>query len=434
MNNFKKLAAAAVSFAMAAASAGCTPSIGGGTRTALTIDGVDVPAGMYIFYTLQAYNEAVTALTPADGTAPEMDDVKNGRIEEIDAEDWIQNKAEEYCRAVISVEKEFEAMGGELSAEDIDEAEQTAAYIFAQTPIYDENGISIETIERIAKNSYMEKEVFQHYYGFGSEFGCSEDELKDYFDENFARVKYLSISLQDDEGNALGDDELRNRRKMAEEYVKRINAKSSEMDKMWELDKCSDEYNEYLESLKPETESEDSGLSTDPDSDISFNLDGIEDAATTTTAAEDTTTTTTETTTTDPYANERLVQRTTTTEAADVQVGEVTTTATEETDSTKDSRNFSDYVFGKLETAKAELYEYNDSTIYVIVRGDLRKRMTEDDFWSEDYISQIQQQRYYEDYVDLLEKKANSLKGERNESALKRYSPFKLVVEDSSAS
>lgn len=432
MKNIKKLAAAAVSFVLAAASASCTPAIGGGTRNALTIDGVDVPAGMYIFYTLQAYNDAVSTLTGDDGTAPELKDVKTAHIDNIDAEDWIQNKAEEYCRAIISVEKEFDAMGGELTQEELDQAEQTAAYYYNQNSLYEENGVSIETVERIARNSYMEQEVFKHYYGFDSEFGCSEDELKDYFDDNFARVKYISISLNDDEGNSLDDDEIRNRRKKAEEYVKRINAKTGDMDKMWEMDKCSDEYNEYLESLKPETESEETDAAgTDSDSDISFNLDGLEESATTT-AVEETTTTTTETTTTDPYANERLVQKTTTTEAADVQVGEVTTTA-EESDSDKDSRNFSDYVFGKLKLNNAEIYEYNDSTIYVILRGDLRKRMTEDDYWSEDYITQIQQLRYYEDYVDLLEDKANSLSGERNQSAFRRYAPFKLVLEDKSA-
>ena len=75
---------------------------------------------------------------------------------------------------------------------------------------------------------------------------------------------------------------------------------------------------------------------------------------------------------------------------------------------------------------KAEVYDYDENTIYVIIRGDLRERMTEDDYWSEDYIYNLQLLKYNDDFVDYLEKLSDSIVPQKNDSSFKRYEPFKL--------
>ncbi len=55
--------------------------------------------------------------------------------------------------------------------------------------------------------------------------------------------------------------------------------------------------------------------------------------------------------------------------------------------------------------------------------------MTEDDYWSEEYISQIQSVRYYDTFVDMLENKADQMNYDKNKSAFRRYAPFKLELE-----
>ena len=75
---------------------------------------------------------------------------------------------------------------------------------------------------------------------------------------------------------------------------------------------------------------------------------------------------------------------------------------------------------------KAVVYEYDENTLYVLIRGDLRERMTEDDFWSDDYIYSLQLLRYNDDFVDYMEELADNIVPEKNTSSFKRYAPFKL--------
>lgn len=411
MKKLKKTAVSAVSIALAATMVGCTPTIGNGTSTAMTVDGYDVPAGLFIYYTMQGYSEASNVLSERNGNALKLKDVKNATIDSLDATDWIQNKATDYCIDFVTVVKEFDEIGGELSQENIDSAEEMAAYYFAQDSRINKNGISLDTMEEMAQMSYKEQAVFKYYYGFDGSEGCSEDELKDYFDENFARVKYVSISLLDEEGEELGEDEQRELRKMAEKYAQQVNKKSGDLNRMHELDAVQEDYDEYLAQQTTTAEGETTTTTTTP----------------TTTTAENATTTTT-----NPYENERLLQKVTTT-TADSEAGTMdnsTTETAEETDSEKASRLFSEFVFNELEMGKAEVYDYDDNTIYIVLRADLRERMTEDDYWSEDYQNSLLEMRYYDTFVDMLDAKSEQLSVEKNNKAFRRYEPFDLVLEN----
>ncbi|MDE7363484.1 MAG: hypothetical protein K2N27_01145 [Ruminococcus sp.] len=408
MKKFKKICVTAVSIALASAMAGCTPTIGSGTSIAMTIDDYDVPAGLFIYYTMQGYNEAVSLLSSQNDTDVKVKDVKNAQIDSLDSTDWIQNKAQEYCVDYVTIIKEFDAIGSELSQEDLDSCKNMAEYYHNQDSRLDKNGVSVDTMEKMAQMSYKEQAVFDYYYGFDGSEGCTEDELKDYFDENFARVKYVSISLLDNEGEKVSEDEERQLRKKAESYVKQVNNKRAELDKMHELDTVSDDYNEYLESLTTTAEGE--------------------TTTTTTTTTTDTSETTT-TTTTDPYANERLIQKNTTT-SSDDSANDTTTEAVDETDAEKSSRLFNEFVFNDLPLGEAKVYDYDENTIYVIMRGDLRERMTEDDYWTEDYIDSLRSMRYYDTFVEFLDQKSSQLSVEKNSKAYRRYQPFKLTLEN----
>ena len=416
MKKLKKLAAAAVSVTLSATMFGCTPSIGSGTKSALTVDGYDVPAGLFIYYTLQGYSEASSELANGSET-PDANTVKTSKIKDTDSTDWIQNKATDYCVDFVAIMHEFDSIGESLSADDLDQAVQMADYYYNSDARLEQNGVSLDTMKLLSENSYKEQAVFDHYYGFEGEKGCSEEELKDYFDDNFARVKYISISLLDEEGNKVSDDEARTLRKKAEEYAKQINSKSKELDKMLEVDTAQQDYDDYKAS-QTTTASDDASTG--------------EETTTTAVTTEAESTESTTTTTTDPYANESLIQKNTTTTKSEDEEKDTTTTAadTEEEDITQsDDYKFKEFLFNDIKKDTATVYDYNDDTIYVVIRGDLRERMTEDDYWSEDYISNLQSMRYYDEFVDYLDKKADTLEVTKNKSAYRRYDPFKLKLE-----
>lgn len=429
MMKFNKLVASAAAFALAATVVGCTPTIGKGTEMAMTADGYDVSSGMFIFYTIQAYEDAANILQTKNGTAPTVKEVKNAHIDDIEALDWIQNKATEYCLTIAAIENEFNRIGGQLSSEELSEIEQAAdSFIDSeQNSIYAKNGVGKESLKNVISATgsgsnyyggyeYMQKYIFDHYYGFEGEKGCTEEELKEYFDENFARVKYISISMTDENGEALSDDKKQELHRKAEEYAKKINSEKDEMGKMHKMDEMQEDYDEYVAAQTTAAEGE--------------------ETTTTTTTTTTTATTATDsdgnpvTTTTDPYENERLVQRYTTTtadETEDDSAASTTTTAAEESDAEKADREFKEYVFSEeLGKNKAEVYPYDDNTIYVIIRGDLKERMTEDDYWSEDYIYNLQLLKYNDDFVDYLEKLSDNIVPQKNSSSFRRYEPFKL--------
>ena len=415
MTPIKKITAALSAIAVAAGTFGCTPAVGSGSQVALTADGYEVKSGVFIYYTMQSYEEAVSVIkeNKDDDSTPDMKEVKDSYIDEIESSDWIQDKAADYCKAFAAVKKEYDKIGGKLSSEDIAAAAEDAEYYFNSDPRNEQNGISIDSMKEIAENVYKEQEIFEHYYGFEGERGCSEDELKDYFDENFARVEYVSMSLKDSEGNALSEDDARKVRKLAEEYAAQVNKKTNSEDKMFEMDAISDQYDEYV-AAQTTTSAEEAMMTQ-----------------TTTTAAPDAEAETT-TTTTNPHANEMLLPKNTTTTASEEKSEETTTEAAEETD--EDLYNFKEYVFNDLKMDTAEVYDYSEDEIYVVIRSDLRERMTADDLWSESYISQLQQYRYYDEFVKYMEEVADGMEVKRNKSAFRRYAPFKLVLETTETS
>lgn len=405
MKTIKKISTVTAAVTLAATLSGCTPSIGNNSVNAATIGGHDIPAGVFIYYTIQGINEASSLIEGQTGAAPDFDEIKSSNIDGIESTVWIQNKALEYCTDYAGIVNEFEAIGGKLTREDIDSANEMAEYYYSADPTLAKNGVSLDSMKAIAESTYMEQAVFKHYYDFEGEKGCSEEELKKFFDENFARIKYVSISLKDQEGNKVSPTKERELRKLADSYAEQVNKKSGELNKMHELDKVSEAYDEYVSAQTTTASGE--------------------------TAAATTTTTTTvkssETTTTDPYANERLIQKYTTTTAA-AQEEAAATTTTAETDSDKNARLFNDYIFNELPYGKAEVYDFSEDTIYVVLRADLKERMTEDDYWSEDYITNIQSIKYSEEFIKYLEEKTSTLTVEKNKSAFRRYEPFKLEL------
>ncbi|MDE6776157.1 MAG: hypothetical protein K2J37_07695, partial [Ruminococcus sp.] len=332
MKSLKKYGTAALCLSLSAALAGCTPSIGANTVSALTVDGYEVPAGMFIYYTIQGYNEAADIVGNQNGGAEvKAKDVRNSNIDSISSTDWIQDKATEYCVEFTNIMHEYDAIGAELTQEEKEQAADMAEYYYNMNPMLAENGVSLDSMLKMAENTYKEQAVFEYYYGFDGPDGCSEEELKDYFDENYARVKYVAIRLTDDDGEKVSADVERKLRNMADKYVKQINAKSSELDKMLEVNAVQEDYDEYVASQTTTADGEDEVTTT----------------TTTTTAAPDETT---ETTTTNPYESERLIQKNTTTAASEAGTMDSATESAddtesaEETEDEKNSRLFNEFI------------------------------------------------------------------------------------------
>ncbi|WP_295075534.1 hypothetical protein [Ruminococcus sp.] len=421
MNKFNRFAAAAAAFALAAASASCSApeaiTIGKNAQTALTVDGYEVPAGVFIYNEISAYQSAVYDLYMKNGKEPTVDEVKKATIEQLDSSNWIQSNATDACKDFVANEKEFEKIGGALTDEELAQIKDILSSN-SGSAMFTENGVGEESLRKIIENSYKKEAIFKHYYGIDSEKGCTEDELKSYYQDKTTRVKYFAVSMVDENGEQYGADEKRRLNNMIDDYVKEINAEKTDAAKLRKIDECEEEYKEYSEKRKAEADAK-----------------AAEEAGLTTTTTTTTTTTsgsaTTTTTTTDPHANEITITKYTTT--TNDQNDAVTSTTTTESDeaaaSEKAYREYNEHIFS-MPYNKAEKYQYDDDNVYIIIRADIKERMTEDDLWTENTIKSLLDERYYEDFEKMMKDIVKSYDVKKNNTAYRKYSPFKLSLDN----
>ena len=422
MNKFNRFASAAAAFALAAASASCNApeaiTFGKGAQTALTVDGYEVPAGVFIYNEISAYRTAMYDMYYKNGSMPTLDDVKNATIEELDATDWIQNNATDACKDFVANEKEFEKIGESLTDDQLAEVKDILSSYSGET-MFTENGVGEESIRKIIENNYKKEAVFKHYYGLDAEKGCTEDELKTYYQDKTTRIKYFAVSMTDENGDEYGADEKRRLNNMIDDYVKEINAEKTNDAKLKKIDECEEDYKKYTEERKAEAEAkaaEEAGETT----------------TTTTTATTTTGTGTTTTTTADPHANEVTVTKYTTTKADDNDSSDTTTTeaSAEESAAEKAYKDYNDHIFA-MSYNKAEKYQYDENTVYVVIRADIKERMTADDLWTQDKIDSLLIERYYTDFEDMMKSVVKGYSVEKNNTAYRKYTPFKLNLEAS---
>ena len=247
MNKFNRFAAAAAAFALAAASASCGApeaiTIGKNAQTALTVDGYDVPAGVFIYNEISAYQSAVYDLYMKNGKEPTLEEVKKASFEELDSTDWIQSSATDACKDFVANEKEFEKIGGALTNEELAEIKDILSSN-SNSAMFTENGVGEESLRKIIENTYKREAIFKHYYGLDSEKGCTEDELKSYYQDKTTRVKYFAVSMVDDNGEQYGADEKRRLNNMIDDYVKEINDEKTSDAKLIKIDECEKDYQE----------------------------------------------------------------------------------------------------------------------------------------------------------------------------------------------
>lgn len=417
MNNFNRFVSAAAAVALLAASASCSSpeaiTIGKNAQTAVTIDGYEVPAGVFLYNEVYAYRTAAYDLYSKNGAMPTLEDVKKASFEDLDASDWIQDNATDACKDFVANEKEFEKIGGSLTEEQLAQVKSLIDSNSADE-LFKENGIGEESLRKIIENSFKREAIFRHYYGLDSEKGCTEDELKTYYQDKTTRVKYFAVSFEDENGEQYSADEQRTLNEMVDDYIKAINDEKTADAKLKKIDECEEEYNDYVEERKAKAEAEAakaSGLTTT--------------AVTTTSAAGSTTTTTTA-----PHANEITVTKYTTTTVNEKESADTTTTiSAEQAASEANYKKFNEHIFS-MGYDKAEKYQYSENLIYIVIRADIKDRMTEDDLWSQENVDSLLDERYYEDFEKMMKDIVSGYNIKKNNTAYRKFAPFKLKLEN----
>lgn len=453
IRKWKRIIAAVLSSAMIFTCAGCTS--GKNTAYALTVDGYQVKAGVYIYYSYTALTEAKNLAAKQDENLDVTDEdaLKKVKIEGKDFLDYVKDKTTESCIDHVAVIKHFDELG--LSLTD-DEKKEINDYVESSWDsngdMFEGNGIGKDSLKEIMTSSYKSDAIFNAYYGEDGSENVTEDQLKEYYTENNARVRYIDMDLHDADGNDLDDAGKKEIQDMADDFLKRAKAASGEKDMLEKFDEFQEEYDEFVtnqaaeasgeeetteaeteaeteeettEAETTEAESEEEAAEDEEQSDSEDTEETTEEASETeesdeeavTTAPESEESEETTTTTTSPYASERIISVVTTEEG----------TAEEDVTYTPSKKCY-DWIFNDAETGVPAIVEDED-TMYVIVRFDIAERMTDDDLWSESNVENVRYAMFSDDLQDMLDSWGNEYEVVKNEKAYKRYDPFKIESE-----
>jgi len=207
MNKLTRRAAAAVLCgALAVTACGC----GANTTTALTIDGTEIPAGVYISYQMDALSEAQSVLAEEQ---PDLDmtaegfDFKKQTIEGVAAEEWVKNKTVELCRTYVASNRMFDEYGLSLTAEQKaelsayvkstwDEENMYAQYIYGFDTLgeyYETLGVGEKSFEAIQTIYNKQEALFNHIYGEGGELEVPAEEINAKILSDYALVLSFEV-------------------------------------------------------------------------------------------------------------------------------------------------------------------------------------------------------------------------------------------------
>ncbi|MGN0577201.1 MAG: hypothetical protein ACI4J4_01135 [Ruminiclostridium sp.] len=183
-------------------------SCGNSTGYALTIDGQDVRAGIYILKQQEALGEASEKLSEEN---PDLDltaedfDLKAQTIEGIGAEEWIKNKTIEKCREYVATEKLFDSYGLSLSAEKKSEINSSVNSMWTEENMYaqyfygvdkfgeyyESLGIGEQSYKDVSTASAKQTQLFDHIYGEGGTEAVSSEEIISKLSEDYIAIKFI---------------------------------------------------------------------------------------------------------------------------------------------------------------------------------------------------------------------------------------------------
>ena len=453
--NIKKITAVAAAAAVMSSMTAC----GENTTWGATIDGSDIPAGIFIYYLQSAYYSAQSklneensassdAIASADGTTTTAA-VFSSQIDGKDAKTWIYDEATKSMQEYAAIEAKFTELGLTITADEKDAAKVYCDQIWDYAgEYYTKMGISEKSYTSLYLNSQKRDKVFKTIYSEGGEYAVSDDEIKTYLDENYAMINYIAMELKDGSGNLLKSDGKAEMMSMAESYVERY--KNGE-----DFDALNAEYTAYYDNLKAtaaeeaanaaadEAETETSTAEVTPsdaEAALEDNSDEITDSAET---AEDATEAPTEDTaeaeeTADTAEETAEADSTTTEEAAETTETSADASAEETSDSgeqissnktvieksgtTPDSAVVSK-VFDEMQKGDIQIIESSDSETYYIV---LKMDVLETDEYFLSAKDSLLYEMKSEDFDALITQWTEAQNVVKNQDAYKRYDPKKL--------
>ncbi len=210
----KKIIGILLCAVLAVSMAACTFSA---PSVVMTVEGEEIPAGLYLMYQYQAYTQASSKVD--DPLIPTMKNTIKG----VSVTDWIHEQAVEGVKRCIWTEKAFAEKNGELTPGETETIDKQIEQIWqANGEQLEKNGIGRESYTRFfTANMLYERMMYEEM--FTNESSVSLDEGKKYMNEHYTRIQMLLLPIGNDEGVVLEGDKLEEVKTLAQDLAEKLN-------------------------------------------------------------------------------------------------------------------------------------------------------------------------------------------------------------------
>ena len=174
----------------------------------------EVSSGLYLLAQFSAYQQAAQLA----GTDQDATDVKAFLKETIttDADsgetavvqDYVADKTLETLRTFAAIDARFAELGGELTAEQTQVADNYAQQLMDQYgDTYKANGIGLETVQHFERILLKSNDLLTLVYGNGGETPVSDADLTEHLENNMVELAYYVVPLYNTSTYAFADDD-----------------------------------------------------------------------------------------------------------------------------------------------------------------------------------------------------------------------------------
>lgn len=394
MSRLRRFAAVLLALCLTLGLAAC-----GDTRWICEVDGNKVPAGLYIYYQTEGYGDALYQLAQEDSETylyPYIYYYNLGYVDKTlfsaalssgeTVEEHINSYAIDMCKQYTVVDKLFNELGLEITDDEQSLLDSQVRSGWQNSgEAFEKIGIGEDSYEMALLAKLKENKVFDAYYEVGGRNGTTEEEVMDFFAENYARVKYMTFTFADSVDDAIDEGRKNEQLELANEYLADAQGGA-------DFDELIERHNAELE-IQNADETDAADDVTETEEDVPENTDETGET-------EDDGALNAEIV--DPYANESVLSK----------------------DATYPTEKFVNYVFTTVKTGDCAVVQ-DDTCFYVVQRLDITER---DDLY-DSYRSGIMQDLFDDEYTKLINTELAKYTVNVNDSAIKRYKPEKAFPE-----
>lgn len=196
------------------------------TKVIMTVNGEEIPAGIYLLY----INSAIVELDEKIAEAGYEGDKWAYTDNEItNAAEWVKQTALDDTLELVAVEKKFKEMDLSFTADEQANIDYICDYYWSYlSASYEELGVSLSSYQRVYTVSNMSQKILLATYDKEGTSPVSDEELKTYMTNDYMRVNHILIASTDEEGNDLTGDALTTAEELANKLHEEAKTASDE--------------------------------------------------------------------------------------------------------------------------------------------------------------------------------------------------------------